>query len=88
MTIRKTININKIILDVGFYSLEGPNQSKLHASCSPEIDLVDLRSLRFYSKYLTTDRQQRRNREEGHTEIHPGEHMASWIYDEKFMTGM
>jgi hypothetical protein len=66
----------------------GPNQSKPCASCSPEIDLIDLHSLRYYSKYLMTDHRQRRVRKGGNTEIHPGELMSSWIYDEKFLVGM
>jgi hypothetical protein len=36
-----------------YYSLEDPNQSKPRASCSSEINLIDLHSLRSYSKYLT-----------------------------------
>jgi hypothetical protein len=43
---------------LGYYSPEGPKQSKTRASYSPEIDLIDLCSLHSYSKYLTTDRQQ------------------------------
>jgi hypothetical protein len=42
----------------GYYSLDDPNQSKPRASCLLEIDLVDLRSLHFYSKYLMAGHRQ------------------------------
>ena len=61
---------------------------KTRAVCSPEIDLVDSRFLRSYSKYLTTRRRQRRARKGESAEIRPGELMASRIYDEKFSTAM
>jgi hypothetical protein len=35
-----------------------------------------------------TRHRQRRARKGGNAEIHPCELMASWIYDEKFLTGM
>jgi hypothetical protein len=35
-----------------YYSLESLNQSKPRVSCSPKIDLIDLRFLWSYSKYL------------------------------------
>jgi hypothetical protein len=41
----------------GYYCSDSRNQSKPRVSCSPEIDPVDLCSLRFFSKYLTTDRR-------------------------------
>jgi hypothetical protein len=41
----------------GYYCSDGPKQSKPRASCSPEIDPVDLRSLSFFSKYLMIDRR-------------------------------
>jgi hypothetical protein len=66
--------------------LEGLNQSKPRASCSHEIGLVDLRSLCSFSKYLMTDRQQRRVKKGGSAEIRPGGLMAPWVYDEKFLT--
>jgi hypothetical protein len=40
----------------GYYSPKGLNQPKTRVSCSPRIDLIDLHSLSFYFKYLTTDR--------------------------------
>jgi hypothetical protein len=55
---------------------------------SPEIDLIDLRSLRSYSKYLTIDHRQRHARKGGSVEIRPDELMEPWIYDEKFPTDM
>jgi hypothetical protein len=55
---------------------------------SSKIDLIDLRFLRCYSKYLTTDHRQRRARKGGSTEIRPGELMTTWVYDEKFLMGM
>jgi hypothetical protein len=72
----------------GYYSPDGSNQSKSHASYSPEIDLTDLCSLHFYSKYLMTYYRQRHAGKGGSTEIHPSEFMAPQIYDEKFPTGM
>jgi hypothetical protein len=45
-------------------------------------------SLRSYSKYLMIRRRQRRARYRGSTEIRPCELMSSWIYNEKFPTGM
>jgi hypothetical protein len=68
--------------------LEGPNQSKPRVVRSSKIDLIDLRFLRFYSKYLTTDHRKRRARKGGSAEIHPGELMTTWVYDEKFLMGM
>jgi hypothetical protein len=78
------IIINKVILGVVLLLSEGLNQSKTRASCSPEIDLVDLCSLRFYSKYLMMIRRQRRARKGGSAEICPSELMTPWIYDKKF----
>jgi hypothetical protein len=43
------------------YSPESLNQSKPRASCSHEIDLIDLHSLRSNSKYLTADRREIEN---------------------------
>jgi hypothetical protein len=45
-------------------------------------------SLYSYFKYLTTGRRQRRVRKGGSADIHSSELMASWIYDEKFLTGI
>jgi hypothetical protein len=42
----------------GYYSPEGPNQSKSHILCSPKINLIDLRFLKFLSKYLTMRHRQ------------------------------
>jgi hypothetical protein len=61
---------------------------KSYALCSHEIDLTDLCPLWSYCKYLTIRHRQRRTRKGGSAEIHPCELMASWIYDEKFWTGM
>jgi hypothetical protein len=56
----------------------------MHALCSLEIDLVDLRSLLSFSKYLTINRQ-RHARKGGSAEIHRGGLMALSVYDEKFL---
>jgi hypothetical protein len=63
----------------GYYSSEGSNQSKSRASYSPEIDLINLRSLRSFSKYLTTHRRQMHVRKGGNTEIRPNVLMAPWV---------
>jgi hypothetical protein len=67
---------------------ESPNSLKPHVLCSCDIDLADLRFLRSYSKYLMTRRRQRRVRKGESAEIRPCELMASWIYGDKFLTGM
>jgi hypothetical protein len=72
----------------GYYSPEDSNQSKTRVSYSPEIDLIDLRSLRSYSKYLTMIRRQRHVRKGRSVEIGPGKLMTQWVYDEKFLMGM
>jgi hypothetical protein len=64
------------------------NQSKPRGSYSPEIDLIDLCSFRSYSKYLMTDRRQRRTIKGGSVEIRLSELMALWINDKKFLSGM
>jgi hypothetical protein len=71
-----------------YYSPEDPNQSKPRASCSPEINLINLHFLRSYSKYLTMRRQQRCARKGRNAKIHPGELKTPWIYYEKFLTDM
>jgi hypothetical protein len=47
-----------------------------------------LHSLHFYSKYLTTDHRQSQARKGGSAEIHPGELMTLWVYDEKLLMNM
>jgi hypothetical protein len=46
------------------------------------------RFLRSYSKYLTTIHQQRSTRKGEALKIRLGELMPSWVYGEKFSTGM
>jgi hypothetical protein len=61
-----------------YYSLERSNQSKSYASCSLEIDLINLCSLRSYLKYLTIRHRQRRARK---GEVLRFVLVNSWIYD-------